>query len=71
MSTVHTTRFRACIIEAARAGNRPTQIAEDIGTSPKTVMVILAQERAKGVEIPRFTRWGVRPPQALQGEQKA
>lgn len=52
------THFAACIIEAARAGNRPKLIAEDIGTTPKSVKVILSKARRKGIEIPRFDAHG-------------
>jgi predicted transcriptional regulator len=60
MNTVHLTHYRACIIEAARAGNPPRVIAEEMGTTPGTVKVILAEARAQGIEIPRFTRSGIR-----------
>jgi hypothetical protein len=52
------THFSACIIEAARAGNRPKVIAEEIGSTPKSVMVILSKARRKGIEIPRFDAHG-------------
>lgn len=57
---VQVTPLRACIIEAARAGNPPRVIAEELGTSRNCVKSILSQERAKGVEIPRFA-WTGKP----------
>jgi 4-alpha-glucanotransferase len=55
---IHRTPLRACIIEAARAGNPPRVIAEDLGKPAHKVRKILAQERAAGVALPMFKSTG-------------
>ena len=58
MSIVLRSRLRACIIEAARAGNPPRVIAADLGKPVHKVRKILHEERSAGVDLPRFKGTG-------------
>jgi hypothetical protein len=47
--------WREIIVFAAQSGIPPIWIAYELGTTNNSVKAILSQERAKGVNIPRYT----------------
>ncbi len=46
--------LQAAAVELARAGMRPSLIAEHLGRNPATVSAALSHARAAGADVPRY-----------------